>query len=93
MFLCVNLIEQDALRAENGKDLMGNQMHVEWAKSRPSGGGGGFRGGDRRDGGGFRRGGDRRDFGGDRRDFGGDRRGGGGFRGGRGGSSGVSIQQ
>ena len=81
--LSVNTKKKEALRAENGRDINGNSIIVEWAKGRSdrprdkNRGGGSFRGGDR----GFR-GGDR--FG-DRDRNGG---GGGGFRGGRGGGGG-----
>ena len=65
-----------------GQELDGRELRMDLSQPRRGGGGGGFRGGDRRGGGGFR-GGDR-----DRRGGGGfrggdrDRRGGGGFRGG-----------
>jgi hypothetical protein len=94
------------LKAENGKDLNGSEMSVQFAKSKPSVGSGGFRGG--RDGGrdgGFRGGRDGGFRGGRDGGFGGGRDGGyrggdrdsrggrdGGFRGGRGGrDGGVSV--
>lgn len=69
---------EDAMNGENGKDIMGNAIVVEWAKGKT----------DRRDngrfGGGDRRGGRGGGFGGDRRGGGfGGRGGGGGDRGGR----------
>lgn len=53
---------EDALMAENGKDLCGKDMLVEFAKGKPDRGGGGYRGdrdrggyrGDRDRGGGYR---------------------------------------
>jgi hypothetical protein len=61
-------ILKDAMNGENGKELNGNQIRVDYAKSRDNSGGG-FRGGRGGGGGGFR--GGNRDFG-NRDRFGGD---------------------